>query len=163
MLNSDRKYLCENTFLESEFYTNSEILLVYLSINSEPDTALLIKKALIDKKSVYLPKVTGDYMNFHRVTLSTDFQAGSFGIPEPVNDELFKCGKAVCIVPGLAFDKSGNRLGYGKGYYDKYLSDKNDILKIGFCCRCNFVSKLPVDKHDVVMDYIFADNILIGI
>ncbi len=158
MLNEFNKASCENTFLKSELYNFSNNLLIYYPIKSEPDTLLLIQKAVEDGKNVYLPKVTGDTMFFYKIKELKNFKIGAFNIPEPETENPYLFNDAVCVVPGLAFDKSGNRLGYGKGYYDRFLFDKNYIITVGFCPKCNFFQNLPTDENDISMKYIIADN-----
>ncbi len=163
MLTGNNKTLCEDEFLKAAFYLNNDTFLIYNSIHSEPDTSLLIKAALNDNKTIYLPKVNGERMDFYSVTVNSEFKTGSFNIIEPESGKLFTSGSGVCIVPGLSFDKNGYRLGYGKGYYDKFLSEYPQLIKIGFCAGCNFVDSLPADKFDIPVDYIFSDNNLIEI
>lgn len=158
MLIESHRYACENTFINSKFYLNSDVLLLYASINSEPDTFYLIDKALNDRKTVYLPKVNGETMSFHKINSLKDLSKGCFGIKEPINGLVFNSQTAACIVPGLAFDKKGCRLGYGKGYYDKYLVDKPDIVKIGFCAGCGLADEVPAESNDVFMDCIIVDD-----
>ncbi len=157
------KTACEDAFLKSKFYKDHDTFLIYASFGSEADTFTLIKRANRDKKTVFLPKIFGDEMKFYRVTDVKSLIKGSFGVPEPVEDEEYAGQKAVCVAPGLSFDKKGNRLGYGKGYYDKFLSKYPDIIKIGFCSGCCFFDEIPCEETDVKMDFIFADNKLIGI
>ena len=100
-------------------------------------------------------------MKFYRVTDLNKLVSGTFGVKEPTESEEFCSEKAICIVPGLAFDKNGNRLGYGKGYYDKFLSQYPEIIKIGFCSGCCFFEEIPSEETDVKMDYVFVDDTLI--
>ena len=157
------KYGCENAFLKSRFYTDYETFLIYASFSSEEDTFNLIEKAIRDNKTVFLPKVFGDEMKFFRVLGTNALVKGTFGVPEPKEGEEYSGQNAVCVVPGLAFDKSGNRLGYGKGYYDKFLSMYPDIIKIGFCSGCCYFDEIPAQKNDIKMNFIFVDDNLIGI
>ena len=154
---------CEDAFLKSRFYKDFDTFLIYASYGSEADTFTLIEKAPIDDTTVFLPKVFGDKMKFYRVFDLKNLVEGSFGVREPAEGEEYAGQKAVCVTPGLSFDKKGNRLGYGKGYYDEFLSEYPDIIKIGFCSACCFFDEIPSEETDVKMDFIFADNKLIGI
>lgn len=160
MQTDSNRYFCENAFLASQLYVNNDIFLVYASFRSEPDTFLLIKRMLNDNKIVYLPKVCNNKMFFYKIDSLEDLSAGYMTIKEPSAGELYKNQSAVCIVPGLAFDKKGGRIGYGKGYYDRFLIDK-DLVKVGFCAECNYVDDIPTEIHDIKMDYIIVNDKII--
>ncbi len=161
---TNNKSACAEAFLNSELYKNTDVLLLYSSINSEPETSTLIKQAIDDDKKVYLPRVSGDTMDFYRVTDTKSLVIGCFNISEPqINNLKFSKKYGVCVVPGLGFDHRGNRIGYGKGYYDKFLAKNPQLVKVGFCAGCNYLNNIPTDKFDIKMDFIFADDILIGI
>lgn len=151
-------------FIKSRFYKDYDSFLLYVSFGSEPDTYMIIRQALTDNKTVYLPKVNGDTMSFFNCKTIDNLQKGCFGIPEPLfSDNAYNGENAVCVVPGLAFDQNGYRLGYGKGYYDRFLSKNKDLITVGFCSGCNFSEKIPIDKNDVPVKYIFVDDKLIDI
>ena len=108
-------------------YREAEIILSYLNYKSEVETEGLVNKALEDGKRVYCPKVNGDTMEFYLIRSIEDTEVGHMGIREPFPEEAkllgereISGGKCVMIMPGSAFDKDRNRIGYGKGYYDKY-------------------------------------------
>ena len=161
--NHNRSSACEEAFFKSRFYNEYDTILTYVAFGSEAETSALIKEALKDNKAVFVPKIFGDEMEFYRVYDTDGLIKGSFGIPEPEDGEVYSGQKAVCVAPGLAFDKNGNRLGYGRGYYDKFLSNHPSVLKIGFCSGCCFFEEIPCEKTDVKMDFIFVDDTLIGI
>ncbi len=151
---------CENLFLSHNLYISSEVILVYASFNFEQSTRELISKALYDKKSVFLPRIKSGEMKFYRIYSPDDLKPGFFGIDEPAGSELYSGCDCVCIVPGIAFDKKGYRLGYGGGYYDKFLSTRDNIIKVGFCSKDCFADELPIESTDIKMDYIFYEDII---
>lgn len=135
--------LCEKTFLKSDIYKNASVILSYYSFGSEADTHLLIKTALSDGKKVFLPETADDFsMKFISCT----------------DSEIYLGGGGVCIIPGLAFDSEGGRLGFGKGYYDRFLATNTELLKVAFCPECSFVDRVPTDKNDIYMQIIIKDN-----
>lgn len=152
--------ICRN-FLDSGIYRASEEILCYCSTGSEIDTSSIINASLRDGKKLFLPKCTDNNgnMTFYRVKDVNCLVKGAFGIYEP--DESF-CSpasgfiNAVCVVPGLTFDKKGYRLGYGKGYYDRFL-EKFTIISAGLCYNELISDMLPAEKHDLPVDYIFTD------
>lgn len=152
--------ICRN-FLNSEIYRSSAEILCYCSTGSEIDTSAIIHTSLRDAKKLFLPKCTDQNgnMTFYRVEDTNCLVKGAFGIYEPDDSfcpPAFEFCNAVCVVPGLAFDKNGNRLGYGKGYYDRFL-EKFTIISAGLCYNELISDILPAEKHDLPVDYIFTD------
>ncbi len=152
---------CQQTFLQSELYKNSNVILTYIPIKSEPDTLMVINDAINCKKDVFAPCVSGNTMNFYKINNINTLSKGAFSILEPKQEIVFSGDSGICIIPGLAFDKNGGRLGYGKGYYDRFLSSHKNLITVAFCPGCNFVDSLPVEKNDIPIDYIIVDDILI--
>lgn len=148
--------LITERLLGHQWFYRAEILLAYASYGSELSTNMLLQEALKQNKKVYLPKVSGNEMQFYRIDSLKDLQKGYKGIPEPVTNEKFEYNrnivdKCLMLMPGLAFDVMKNRLGYGKGFYDRYLADKEDLqlktIAIGF--RCQLLEEIPVDENDI--------------
>ena len=113
-------------FLSSALYKNAEQILCYSSMGSEPDTFDIIRCAMEDGKKLLLPRCEdkNGNMNFYLIKDVSDLVTGTFGIKEPdikKCEPVFEFMNALCVVPGLTFDKKGYRLGYGKGYYDRFL------------------------------------------
>ena len=112
-------------------------------------------------KDRFFPRVNGDTMEFYRVDALTDLETGNFNVSEPKKEcEAIKYDadkKYVCIMPGVSYDETGYRIGYGKGYYDKYLAgaESADIFKVGVCfedCKSNGIEAEESDiKADVVI------------
>lgn len=125
----------------------------------EVSTHLILKSVLKSGIKTCVPIVTGDYsMDMIRIDNETSYQTNKWGIPEPVGaqeDAFFV--PAGIIVPMLGADTKGYRIGYGKGYYDRYLST-NDSIKIGICPQACVVEELPIDQFDIPMDYLITEN-----
>ena len=132
-------------------------ILIYVSMDLEVKTKDLILEFLKNKKNVYVPKVEGNYINFYRLNSLKDLKLGKFNILEPISNILFKENDGVIIVPGLLFSKDNNRLGYGGGYYDKFLENKS-LYKIGLAYSDMVVDKLEVFKYDVKMDKVITER-----
>lgn len=147
----------------SAAYKRCSSLLTYVSTDIEVDTIELIKQALADGKSVSVPRcISGTrLMDFYYITSLDDLEPGSFGVLEPRTDICRKTTEfdgALCIVPGLSFDMKGFRLGYGKGYYDRFLSAHPDMYLMGLCyCRCT-VSGLISGRFDKPVDSLATDK-----
>lgn len=113
------------------------------------------------KSTIYYPKTVGDDIIFYETEYLEDLREGAFGILEP-NDlsPKFVSNTGICFVPGIAFDINGNRLGFGKGYYDRFLKDKPQITKIGICYSYQLLKHvyIPVNEYDVKMDMIITEK-----
>jgi len=147
--------------LDSEMYKTCDDLLVYVSFGIEVDTLEIIRQALAEK-NVYCPRcVEGtNIMEFYKVSSFADLQQGSYGILEPQinSDTLNGFGKnTLCVVPALSYDKKGYRLGFGKGYYDRFLSGF-DGVSVGICYDNCLIDELPSDKFDICVDHLITEN-----
>lgn len=149
--------------LSSDAYKKANIVLTYVSTDIEVDTSELIKKAIEDKKRVAVPRcVSGTRdMDFYFIKSTDDLEKGTFSVMEPVPSKCVKAyayETALCIIPGLSFDMKGYRLGYGKGYYDRFLSAHPKLIKMGICyCSCT-VSELIHGRYDVCADLIVTEK-----
>lgn len=132
----------------------ADTILLYASLDDEVDTFKMIEYFLSFKK-VALPKVNGNNMEFYYINSISELKKGSFNILEPTCNNKIDSNNCVCIVPGICFDKHGYRIGYGKGFYDRYLVNKN-IYKIGICFKECFVDVLPCNKYDIKVDLIVS-------
>lgn len=135
-------------------------VLLYLPVNNEPDLAELVNTLLSRSIQIYLPKYSHNTWGIARFIEMKSLIPGSYGTLQPQGQivaEFFD----VAIVPGVGFDIHGNRLGYGKGVYDRLLASCNSI-KIGVSYDFQIVD-LPTDIHDVRMDIVVTDERIIGI
>lgn len=116
------------------------------------------------KSQIFFPKTVGEDIIFYETEYLEDLKPGAFGILEP-SDMVpkFVDNKGICFVPGIAFDKKGNRLGFGKGYYDRFLRDKSHITKIGICYDFQLLKhiEIPAEDFDIKMDMIITEKEII--
>lgn len=153
--------------ISSKAYRECSLLLTYVSTDIEVDTHRLIRYSLEQGKRVAVPKcIAGTReMKFYLITSMDDLEVATFSVLEPkvhFCQELkeYEDSHAVCIVPGLAFDMDGFRLGYGKGYYDRFLFKAKPLVKIGLCyCSCTAVHLLR-GKYDIPVDILTTEKYL---
>jgi len=131
--------------------------MIYLPFGSEMDTFPLIQELLSRDKRVYAPKIL-DGLGLGSVLFDRDqpLKANSLGLFEPTGPLMPRDFRAdVVVVPGLGFDRRGHRLGYGKGYYDRYLSLRPKVC-VGLSFRCQVVDEVPTEEHDIALDAVIT-------
>ena len=134
----------------------------YYSIGSEVKTNDIIKLLLEREKIVSLPKVTDDTMVFRKIDDLTKLEKGDFDISEPKENCPIVENHDMMLVPCIGLDNDGNRIGYGHGFYDKYLT-KNNTTKIGLTYSKQIVKSIPNSEHDIKMDWIVTETGVIKI
>lgn len=147
-------------FLESDIYKNADTVLMYLSINREVRTRALVDRILSDGKRLALPVCFDDgKMTFKYITSRESLVKGKFSAPEPDDtcEEYHGGVPTVCVIPAIAFDRRGYRLGYGKGYYDRYLS-RFDVVRVGFSFDELLVDSLPHGRFDAACDAVITEK-----
>lgn len=148
-------------FLSLDFIEKYDTFLCYASTEYEADTWELIDCLLKKGKRTALPRVIDrERMEFIFIKDTSCLEKSPMGISEPSHGEKYRKGKAVCIVPGLCFDENGVRVGYGGGYYDRFLQ-REDILKVGFSYSCQLNNYLMPENNDISMDYIVTEKNII--
>ena len=166
-----------------EEYREAEAILAYVSYKSEVDTIALIQQALKDGKHVFAPKVSGNEMEFWQILSLEDLREGYRGILEPKQSISFSewikehdC-KVMMWMPGAAFDKERHRIGYGGGFYDRYLdrllqrleqTNSEDQARAQFGCfilttaalaySCQVLERIPYEEHDVRPDMLVTEQ-----
>ena len=151
-------------FLSLEEYTSCEVIFAFVSSDIEVDTIEIIKIALADGKQIAVPKCldkTG-HMEFYFINSLDDLKEGYFSLLEPDTDICKKADKydGLCIVPGLCFDYQGFRIGFGKGYYDRFLQDFKG-LTVGICYSKCVEKELPRGAYDKSVDIVVTDKYII--
>ncbi len=153
-------------FVQNGILDNCSDILVYVSGDIEIGTRKIIDHILGrimngEKKRILCPKCeNGNIMHFYRINSFDDLECGHFGILEPKNscERIDSFTESVCLVPGLSFDRLGYRLGFGKGFYDRFLTDFSGIT-VGLCCEsCMTDGELPRDKYDISVDHIVTEK-----
>ena len=142
-------------FLRTEQYQNAKTVYGYLPYNQEVRTVALLEQAMADGKKVAVPKVYGDEMRFHYMEDLSRTEEGYAGIPEPIGDEpVAEDETALVLMPGVAFTKDGSRIGYGGGYYDKFLAKEPGHPTVALCYDFQIVEELPLEEFDIPVDLV---------
>lgn len=149
--------------IETSYYKNCSSIFTYINTNSELITKELIKTAWKDNKNVAVPVITQKphEMLFIKIENFNSLEVNMYGIYEPkIKDEniLISDKNTLLIVPGLVFDKNKYRLGYGGGYYDKFISDNKTLKNIGVCFKSQIIDIIPKDKFDMQLDVVIYEN-----
>lgn len=160
----------QRTLLQSDIYKKCDCLLSYADYHGEVGTLMLVEDALMSGKRVFLPKVLDNFtearMEFYEIFSTNELISGYKGIPEPTGnrERTFDYAKwedknILMTVPGVAFSKDNYyRLGYGLGYYDRYLEDKPAIVKCGLCFSMQVKDEVPVNETDIRMDFLVTEE-----
>lgn len=140
-------------FFETQLYKQAKTIYGYLPYNQEVRTVPMLQQALLDGKRVAVPKVYDDQMRFIYLTDITRVEKGYAGIPEPVDDgPVADDPTALVLMPGLAFDAQGHRIGYGGGFYDKFLQQEREHPTIALCYDFQMMECLQTESHDIPVD-----------
>ena len=160
-----RKNIKNKTILDKKIYVkvinnkkikNNNLILIYVSFNNEVDTIELIKYFL-NNKLVAVPKIENNRMNFYYINKLSDLKKGSFNILEPITNNIVKdYANCVSITPGICFSRNLNRIGYGKGYYDKFYSEHKEIYKLGLSYDECITDNFDIDIYDQKLDEIIT-------
>ena len=140
-------------FAQSELYKNAKTIYGYLPYNQEVRTVPMLQQAIADGKRVAVPKCYGDEMRFIYLDDLSQVEKGYCGIPEPIADEpVAHDPTALVLMPGLAFDPEGHRMGYGGGFYDKFLEQEPEHPTIALCYAFQMLPHLETEDHDIPVD-----------
>lgn len=140
-------------FVQSELYRQAKTIYGYLPYNQEVRTVPMLQQALKDGKKVAVPKVYGEEMKFIYMDDLSKVEKGYAGIPEPIADEPIADDKtALVLMPGLAFDKEGHRIGYGGGFYDKFLASEPEHPTLALCYDFQMQEHLETEEFDIPVD-----------
>ena len=140
-------------FVNCPAYRQAKTIYGYLPYNQEVRTVPMLEQALRDGKRVAVPKVFGDEMKFIYLDDFTQVEKGYAGIPEPVADGPVAEDKgALVLMPGLAFTKAGDRMGYGGGFYDRFLANEPNHPTVALCYAFQIVESIPTEEFDIPVD-----------
>lgn len=140
-------------FYASDCYQKAKTIYGYLPYNQEVRTVPMLERALLDGKQVAVPKVCGDEMRFICISDLSLVAPGYAGIPEPVADEpIADDPQALVLMPGLAFDHRGHRIGYGGGFYDRFLEAEPNHPTVALCYDFQMLPELTTEEHDIPVD-----------
>jgi 5-formyltetrahydrofolate cyclo-ligase len=146
------------SLLSCDKYKFAKSVMVYMTLPNEVSTSLILKDALKQKSLVCVP-VTKEEIHLIAIDKRTPFTLGKFNVPEPKKG-IEIADVDVAIIPMVAYDRSCNRLGHGKGYFDKFLENKK-CYKIGIAFSCQEFEKLSVSVNDIKMDMIITEKEII--
>ena len=142
-----------------EQYQKAKTVYGYMPFNQEIRTVPMLEQAMRDGKQVAVPKVYGDTMRFILVTDLTAMEKSDYGIPEPIADEpVADDPYALVLMPGLAFTAQGDRMGYGGGYYDKFLAAERSHPTVALCYDFQLVESLPTEEFDVPVHLVLTGD-----
>lgn len=190
-LREEKSNIILQTLYELERYIKAEVILTYADYQSEVITTPLITRALAEDKMVFAPRVfrvcgaemESEEMEFYRIADIEDLAEGYKGIREPICGEGFmekigtynvhgekvsgekasgEASGVLMLMPGVAFDQAGHRIGYGKGFYDRYLKRLSEtdinVYKIALCYECQILNEIPYENHDISVDMVITEN-----
>ena len=144
------------------WFQQAQTILAYYPVGSEPDIRPALERALRQGKRVYLPRCerAARKMTFHQIQSLEGLRPGAHGIPEPEKNhcQLLFVNCVLCLVPGIAFDKAGFRLGYGGGYYDRFLARHDDLRTLGVCYEGLLRACLPRDALDIAVESVITEG-----
>lgn len=157
--------ICEKLY-ESSWYSACTWIYGYYPLGNEVDCRSFLEIALADKKRVALPRMAVEavhadvcHMDFYEITALEQVTEGRFGVLEPLEAcPLVWEQDAVVLVPGVVFDRQGNRYGYGKGYYDRYFARFPGLYKAALAYENQMEEHIKVSKTDVKMDCIYTEQ-----
>ena len=142
-------------FRACELYREAKTIYGYLPYNQEVRTTAMLAQAMRDGKRVAVPKVYGDEMRFIYLVDFNGIEKGYAGIPEPVADgPVADDPTALVLMPGMAFDKEGHRIGYGGGFYDKFLEKEPNHPTLALCYDFQMLEHLETEEHDIPVDVV---------
>ena len=157
---AEKSILAQAAFLESDLYKNAQQIMLYMPLGNEIGTDNMMKQSFSDGKKVVLPITNGETGEItpYLIDENTTFVIGAFKVREPVGASIADATKTdVIIVPGIAFDERGARVGFGKGCYDRLLAE-SDAVKVGYCYEYQVSEAIADEAHDMRMDYILTEK-----
>lgn len=161
--------ICSRLF-ENEYCRQASIIMCYMDFRNEVRTGVFLRECLKRKKRIALPVVRNldgerELIPFEINDLDRDLHPGAYGILEPsaeITQPVKEGDIDIAVVPGVAFDLRKHRLGYGAGYYDRFLRRlKPSCKRIGIAFEMQIVDEIPVEAHDIAMDFIVTESRII--
>jgi 5-formyltetrahydrofolate cyclo-ligase len=157
-----------NSLVKSDWYKKANTIFAFVSFKSETDTHKIIKYAIQDGKTICVPRIKTKQkgIEIFKIDSFDQLEKGYFGILEPLESCIAVDSKDIDLIlmPGVAFDRQGGRLGYGAGFYDRFLSNmSNSVNKIAVAYHFQVLDNIPMDEHDVRIDGIVTEEETIGI
>jgi len=156
----------QQRFLGSRYYLESKVIGLYYPILNEVQTFKIISQAILNLKTICLPTIIDEQISFFRYDPTKNLRIGKYGIMEPERtSENMNHFLDIVITPGVVFDETGSRIGYGKGYYDKFFisNDIKNLTLVGLGYDFQLIlEKIPCDAQDVKMNILISDKRIIN-
>ncbi len=150
--------IAKQIFLHPAFMGETYVF-AYLPIRNEVDTLPVLEEAWRQGKKTAVPKVISKReMEFYEITSMADLSPGKFGILEPVTEKRVETENALILMPGAAFDRSCARIGYGGGYYDRYLKKHPQMRTAALAFDLQLVEEIPAEAHDIKPEYLITET-----
>ena len=148
------------SILEWEAFQKAEAVFFYYPLGKEVSLLAAVTEALAQGKRTAFPKTAGNSMQFYEITDLNDFAEGRFHVMEPFTEgkNPVRWEPQLCFVPGTVFDRAGGRMGYGKGYYDRYFAGNRNVLLAGCAYEFQIADSLVLDAWDIRMDWLVTEN-----
>jgi 5-formyltetrahydrofolate cyclo-ligase len=148
-----------DVLIHSELFQKCASVFTYLDVQNEVQTRPLIDWCFQIGKPVFVPAVRKEGLFFSQITDFVHLKEGVFGILDPTDSVFVEPdSRSLFVIPGLGFDENGGRIGYGAGYYDKYLFCRSSLCLLGICFEEQIVSTLPAEKTDIFMDAVLTEK-----
>lgn len=150
----------QSMLVQQAWFVEAKLIALYSSIRNEVDTQHLFEMAISLGKRVVFPRIDNGQMVFIEVRSQRDFRLGTFGVLEPVGTKVVSVDCVdLIIVPGVAFDRSGFRIGFGKGFYDQALENRPLSCRLaGLGYAFQLEDSIPREAHDVSLDWLVTDQ-----
>lgn len=139
-------------------FIQAEKIMVYADYNHEVITRYIIEEAWKLKKEVAVPKVSGKDMIFYKLTDFSQLEEGYYGIPEPTKGQIADWQDALMIMPGVAFDRDNHRVGYGGGFYDRFLEKHPGLVRLAIAFEFQILEQVPVEPTDILPQIIITEE-----
>ena len=155
---------CLENILSFPFFKDHEWIYFFLAFNKEIDTLSMMEAFRNAGKRLAVPRVEGKEMHFYEIRSLDDCRPGAMGILEPYKEvsshgNLLRVTEpGLMLMPGLAFDKDRNRLGYGGGFYDRYLCGHEGLRTVGICYDFQIIDHVPAESHDLRPEALISDR-----
>lgn len=155
----ERSALAARHLLDLPELRHADTVLLYAATREEADPLMAWRPLVESGATVLFPRVRGDHLDLAAARDMTSLALGGFGILEPTGPVVAPTDVDVAVVPGLAFDRRGGRLGMGRGFYDRLLPQlRPDCLRVGFCFSCQVAVRVPMLEHDEGVDVVVTET-----
>lgn len=162
VIHQNSEIICDK-FLRLPEYKEAKVVFAYMDCKNEVKTTKVIEQCWKDGKMIAVPKVFGEIMKYYAIASYEDLEDGYFGIREPKHELLEEvvCEDGLMILPGVAFDADRHRVGYGGGFYDRYLEAHPNMKKIAFAFEFQMFEKVPFEEFDRQPEKIITEKRII--